>query len=92
MGNKVKQLRNAIVQTCISNGIPCSDMCSCRHKFCENNDSKKILEHVPATEKIISMIKKERTTNSYLHIYVNCLLAVSVCFLFVYILRRTHNL
>ena len=48
-------------------------MCSCRHKFCENNDPKEIIEHIPATEKMISMIKKERTTNSYLHIYVNCL-------------------
>ena len=30
------------------------------------------------TEKIIPTTKKERTTKSYLHIYVNCLLAVLV--------------
>ena len=39
---------------------------------------------IPVTEKAMSMTKKERTTNSYLHIYVNLLLAVLVCFLFVY--------
>lgn len=42
---KVKQLRNAIVQKCSSNDITCSDLCSCCHEFCENADSKEILEN-----------------------------------------------
>ena len=37
-------MRNAIVQKCSANGIPCSDLCSCRHKLCENTDSNEILE------------------------------------------------
>ena len=40
---QVKQLRNTIFQKCSSNGIPCSDLYSCRHEFCENTDPKEIL-------------------------------------------------
>ena len=29
---------------CSSNGIPCADLCSSHHKFCENTDPKEILE------------------------------------------------
>ena len=32
------------------NGIPCSDLCSCRHKFCENADPKEILENDSSDE------------------------------------------
>ena len=50
---------------------------------------RKFWKMIPVIKKTISTTKKERTTNSYLHIYVNCLLTVLVCFLFVYIFRST---
>ena len=37
---------NCVARSCkfSSNGIPFSDLCSCRHKFCENTNPKEILE------------------------------------------------
>ena len=37
---------------CSSNGIPCSDLCSCHDEFCNNNDLNEILEDDSSDGKI----------------------------------------
>ena len=77
---------------CSSNGIPCLKLYSCRHEFCKNTDPKEILEDDSSDgEDDINEEEGENDENLFTHLCELCFVGFSWCFLFVYILRRTHN-
>ena len=47
---------------------------------------------IPVTEKMISTTKKDRMTNSCIHIYVNCLLAILVYVFNLFTFYKGHRI
>ena len=78
---------------CSSNGIPCADLCSCHHKFCENTDPKEILEDNSSDgEDDIENEEGEGDEYLFTNLWELSLGGFNLCFLFVNISGRTQNL